>query len=68
MINSTLSQGQNFAKISKHENISYYSIKNVTLFMISCTGLDQPKKHPETHTFLYQYPCGIEMAIKWKMA
>lgn len=68
MINFTLSQGHSFAKISKYERIGYYSIKSVTLFMIKCSGPDQPKKHPESHAVLHQYPCLIGMTIKWKNA
>lgn len=60
MINFTLSQGHNFAKIRKHKSVSYYSIQSSILFMISCAGPDGPKKHPESHAFLHQYPCGTE--------
>lgn len=67
MINFTRPQGHNFAKISKHKSISSYSIKSIIVFMISCTGLDQPEKHLQFHAFYTNILVELKAEIKWEM-
>lgn len=67
MINFTHPQGHNFARNSKHKRISYYSVKSAILFMISCAGLDKPKKHLESHAFYTNILVGLKADIEWEI-